>query len=278
MDVLPDIAGLRQRLRGEANIGLVPTMGNLHDGHLALVRCARSVSASCVVSIFVNPTQFGANEDFGSYPRTMEEDLALLEAEQVDLVFAPSVREMYPEGQQLRTRISVPDLSDTLCGASRPGHFDGVATVVAKLFNIVAPQRAFFGEKDWQQLTVIRAMVRQLNMPVEVMGVATVRAASGLALSSRNGYLNPQELERAALLNRCLSRLAAAIDTGRRDYAEAEQEASDELGAAGFKVDYVAVRDAHRLSQPDADSRQLRILAAARLGRARLIDNVGVDL
>ena len=278
MDVVPDIAGLRQRLRGESNIGLVPTMGNLHEGHLALVRSARSASASCVVSIFVNPTQFGANEDFGSYPRTMAEDLALLEAEQVDVVFAPSVREMYPEGQQLRTRISTPDLSDTLCGASRPGHFDGVATVVAKLFNIVAPQRAFFGEKDWQQLTVIRAMVRQLNMPVEVVGVATVRAASGLALSSRNGYLSPQELERAALLNRCLSRLAAAIDAGTRDYAEAEQEASDELGAAGFEVDYVAVRDAQRLSQPDAESRQLRILAAARLGRARLIDNVGVDL
>ena len=278
MDVVPDIAGLRQRLRGASNIGLVPTMGNLHEGHLALVRSARSVSASCVVSIFVNPTQFGANEDFGSYPRTMAEDLALLEAEQVDVVFAPSVREMYPEGQQLRTRISTPDLSDTLCGASRPGHFDGVATVVAKLFNIVAPQRAFFGEKDWQQLTVIRAMVRQLNMPVEVVGVATVRAASGLALSSRNGYLNPQELDRAPLLNRCLSRLAAAIDAGTRDYAEAEQEASDELGAAGFEVDYVAVRDAQRLSQPDAESRQLRILAAARLGRARLIDNVGVDL
>ena len=273
-----DIAGVRERLRGEPNIGLVPTMGNLHEGHLALVRRCRSVSASCVVSIFVNPTQFGANEDFGSYPRTPRADLTRLEAERVDVVFAPSVEEMYPEGQELPTRVSVPALSDTLCGASRPGHFDGVATVVAKLFNIVAPQRAFFGEKDWQQLAVIRAMVRQLNMPVEVVGVATVRAASGLALSSRNGYLGEEELERAALLNRCLVRLAAAIDGGRRDYAQAERDASEELGAAGFDVDYVAVRDAHRLSKPDAYSRQLRVLAAARLGGARLIDNVGVDV
>ena len=275
---MQSIAGLRERLRGASNIGLAPTMGNLHEGHIALVRACRSSSATCVVSIFVNPTQFAPNEDFDSYPRTLQADLPLLENERVDVVFAPTVAEMYPEGRCGLATISVPALANILCGASRPGHFAGVATVVAKLFHIVAPDKAFFGEKDWQQLALIRAMVRQLNMAVEVIGVPTVRAASGLALSSRNSYLSEQQRERAALVSRCLNRLAAAIRAGRRDYAEAAAEASDELADAGFEVDYVAVRDAHRLLQPDAKTGQLRILAAARLGRTRLIDNVGVDL
>ena len=253
-------------------------MGNLHAGHLALVKACRQASDLCVVSIFVNPTQFGPNEDFGNYPRTLDEDLRLLEAAGTDLVFNPSVDAMYPDGQDGHAAVSVPSLAHTLCGEARPGHFDGVATVVAKLFNIVAPNEAFFGEKDWQQLTLIRTMARQLDMPVAVTGVPTVREASGLALSSRNNYLSDEERERAALINHVLTRIKAAIERGDRDYADAEARGCRTLAAAGFDVDYVAVRDADRLVPPDADTHTLRILAAARLGRARLIDNVGVAL
>ena len=280
MEALQHIAALRQRLsteRGRA-IGLVPTMGNLHDGHLALVRACREACDICVVSIFVNPTQFAAGEDYQSYPRTLASDLALLEEHGVDVVFQPSVEEMYPDGQADHAEVSVPALANTLCGASRPGHFNGVATVVAKLFNIVAPARAFFGEKDWQQLTLIRAMVRQLNMAVEVAGIPTVRARSGLALSSRNGYLSTEEREQAALLHRTLDGTKVAIEAGERDYAAAESRACQALTVGGFNVDYVAVRDADRLTPPDAKSVRLRVLAAAWLGGARLIDNVGLDL
>ena len=253
-------------------------MGNLHAGHLALVRECRRSSAVCVVSIFVNPTQFGPNEDFGNYPRTLAEDLLMLEAAGTDLVFNPAVDAMYPDGQEGHVSVSVPSLAHTLCGEARPGHFDGVATVVAKLFNIVAPDEAFFGEKDWQQLTLIRTMARQLDMPLAVTGVPTVREASGLAMSSRNNYLSDEERERAALLNQILNRIKAAIERGDRAYADAEARGCRALTAAGFDVDYVAVRDADRLVPPDDDTRTLRILAAARLGRARLIDNVGVAL
>ena len=253
-------------------------MGNLHDGHLALVRACREASDVCVVSIFVNPTQFAAGEDYQSYPRTLANDLALLEEHGVDLVFQPSVEEMYPDGQADHAEVSVPALANTLCGASRLGHFNGVATVVAKLFNIVAPAQAFFGEKDWQQLTLIRAMAQQLNMPVEVAGIPTVRAWNGLALSSRNNYLSTEEREQAALLYRTLDGTKAAIEAGDRDYAAAENSASRALTVGGFHVDYVAVRDADRLTPPDAKSVRLRVLAAARLGGARLIDNVGLAL
>ena len=253
-------------------------MGNLHAGHLALVKACRQASDLCVVSIFVNPTQFGPNEDFGNYPRTLDEDLRLLEAAGTDLVFNPSVDAMYPDGQDGHVAVSVPSLAHTLCGEARPGHFDGVATVVAKLFNIVAPNEAFFGEKDWQQLTLIRTMARQLDMPVAVTGVPTVREASGLALSSRNNYLSDEERERAALINDVLTRIKVAIERGDRDYADAEARGCRALATAGFDVDYVAVRDADRLVPPDADTHTLRVLAAARLGRARLIDNVGVAL
>ena len=278
MDVVQDIATLRAALMSQRHrkIGLVPTMGNLHAGHLALVRECRRASDHCVVSIFVNPTQFGPNEDFGNYPRTLDEDLRSLEAEGTDLVFNPSVEVMYPDGQDNHVSVSVPSLAHTLCGEARPGHFDGVATVVAKLFNIVAPDEGFFGEKDWQQLTLIRTMARQLDMPVTVTGVPTVREASGLAMSSRNNYLSDEERERAALINQTLTRIKAAIERGDRAYADAEVRGCRALTAAGFDVDYVAVRDADRLVPPDADTRMLRILAAARLGRARLIDNVGV--
>lgn len=280
MDVVQDIATLRAALDGRRHrkTGLVPTMGNLHAGHLALVRECRRASDHCVVSIFVNPTQFGPNEDFGNYPRTLDEDLRSLEAEGTDLVFNPSVEVMYPDGQDNHVSVSVPSLAHTLCGEARPGHFDGVATVVAKLFNIVAPDEGFFGEKDWQQLTLIRTMARQLDMPVTVTGVPTVREASGLAMSSRNNYLSDEERERAALINQTLTRIKAAIERGDRAYADAEVRGCRALTAAGFDVDYVAVRDADRLVPPDADTRMLRILAAARLGRARLIDNVGVAL
>ena len=278
MDLIHDIEPLRERIRGgkPASVGLVPTMGNLHEGHLTLVRACREATDMCVVSIFVNPTQFGPDEDFANYPRTLADDLRRLETEDVDVVFAPSVETMYPNGQQGHTTISVPALTNTLCGANRPGHFDGVATVVAKLFHIVAPDQAFFGEKDWQQLTLIRSMARHLDMPVQVVGVATVRAASGLALSSRNKYLTAEERDRAALINRCLNRIADGIRRGDRDYVAAQRRASEELTAAGFQVDYLAVRDAERLTEPDGDTTHLRVFAAARLGQARLIDNVGV--
>ncbi len=267
---------MRERLRaaGRGSIGLVPTMGNLHAGHMALVRACRAADDVCVVSIFVNPTQFGPAEDFASYPRTPQADRNMLAAAGVNFVFAPSVGEMYPDGQEGHTAIAVPALAGLLCGASRPGHFNGVATVVAKLFQIVQPQRAYFGEKDWQQLTLVRTMARQLNMPLEIVGVATVRAEDGLALSSRNTYLTAQERRRAPLLHRSLQRVRRAIESGERDYPAIEQSARRELAAGGFEVDYVAVRDPHRLAVANAATAPVRVLAAARLGATRLIDNV----
>ena len=278
VEVISTVAGLRERLRGAPSVGLVPTMGNLHAGHFALVRACRARCGTAVVSIFVNPTQFGPSEDFESYPRTLAADLAQLEREQVDVAFVPGVEEMYPPGAASPVSVSVPALAETLCGASRPGHFDGVATVVAKLFNIVAPQQAFFGEKDWQQLTVIRAMAHGLNMAVRVVGVPTVRAPSGLALSSRNAYLSTTEREQAAAIYRCLQTTATAIRDGERDYAGLEAKGCREIANAGLAPEYVAVRDAERLLPPSAETTTLRILAAARLGGARLIDNVGVGL
>jgi len=283
MDLADRIDAVRRRLAAldGHQVGLVPTMGNLHEGHLELVRACRRHCDVCVVSIFVNPTQFGPNEDFANYPRSLDDDLTRLDQAHVDVVFKPGVGEMYPDGQQNHVAVTVPGLANTLCGTSRPGHFDAVATVVAKLFNIVQPQHAFFGEKDWQQLTVIRAMVRQLDMPINVVGVPTVRAESGLALSSRNNYLSDAERDRAPLLNATLEDIKRAIEarrpSGNRQFQELENQAATSLTDGGFDVDYVAVRDAHRLCEPDAASTDLRILAAARLGGARLIDNVGVQ-
>ena len=279
MEVAHRIDEVRRRLAeiGGHAVGLVPTMGNLHEGHIELVRTCRRQCDVCVVSVFVNPTQFGPNEDFANYPRTLDDDLAHLDEAHVDVVFKPDVEEMYPAGQDDHVTVSAPGLANTLCGASRPGHFDAVATVVAKLFNIVQPRHAFFGEKDWQQLAVIRAMARQLDMPIDVVGVPTVRAESGLALSSRNNYLSDSERDQAALLNATLMDLKRAISAGNQRYSELESQAVTALADGGFDVDYVAVRDAHRLCEPDSASTDLRVLAAARLGRARLIDNVGVD-
>jgi pantoate--beta-alanine ligase len=264
--------------RAEERVALVPTMGNLHEGHAELVRRARALAPRVVVSIFVNPLQFGPNEDFTQYPRTPVEDRALLESLGVDVLFAPEVDDMYPRDQGSTTKVHVPHLAEMLCGEFRPGHFDGVATVVVKLLNLVQPDVALFGEKDFQQLAIIRRMVEDLCMPFEIVGVPTVREADGLAMSSRNRYLTPAERELAPRIYAELSRVRAAITSGRRDFAALEAEGRATLEGYGFKPDYFAIRDAVTLDAPTPRSRKLVILTAARLGKARLIDNVTVQL
>ena len=264
--------------RRGGNVALVPTMGNLHAGHLSLVRAARLVADRVVVSIFVNPMQFAAGEDFENYPRTLESDSAMLKGEGTDLLFAPSVEVMYPKPQGEQTRVEVPGLSDLLCGARRPGHFVGVATVVCKLFNMVQPDIALFGKKDFQQLMVIRRMAEDLAMPVRIIGVETMREADGLAMSSRNGYLSERERAIAPILYRTICGLAQAIREGGHDYAALEAQATRELDANGFRSDYVAVRRTADLLAPTADDQELVVLAAAYLGKARLIDNIEVSI
>ena len=273
MDTVRTIQHLRTALQGMTEVGLVPTMGNLHDGHMALVNASVERCAATVASIFVNPLQFGPNEDFDNYPRTLGADTGKLESAGVDLIFAPSAQELFSPADQA-VNVTLPSLSRLLCGRSRPGHFDGVATVVAKLFNIVGADYAFFGEKDWQQLTLIRSMVRYLNIPTTIVGVPTERAADGLALSSRNQYLSDAERAVAPSLYRTLCSIRDAIQHGDRRYRVLERHGRDSLDAAGFEVDYVAVRDAHTLRIPGPSCERLRVLAAARLGRARLIDNI----
>lgn len=257
-------------------VALVPTMGNLHKGHATLVARAREHADRVVVSIFVNPLQFGPNEDFQTYPRTPAEDRALLEEYSADLLFAPEVSDMYPQPTRHHTIVQVPELSDMLCGAVRPGHFVGVATVVAKLFNIVQPDVALFGEKDYQQLAIIKRMVIDLCMPLQVIGVPTVREADGLAMSSRNRYLNAEQRRLAPHVYQALHQVEQGIRQGRRDFAALEQAADQQLRQAGYTPDYVSIRDADTLQPPTAESRKLVVLTAARLGRARLIDNVQV--
>lgn len=259
-------------------IAFVPTMGNLHAGHIHLVDEAHRYADRVVASIFVNPLQFGPSEDFAAYPRTLAADQEKLAAAGCDLLFAPGEREMYPLGCEGLTCVEVPGLSDILCGAFRPGHFRGVATVVSKLFHIVQPDVALFGEKDYQQLLVIRRMVRDLDMPVEIIGVATVREADGLALSSRNGYLSADERRLAAGLYAALQALAAQLREGRQDYAALEAAAVARLEQAGFRPDYVSVRRAADLGLPQAGERRLVVLVAARLGKTRLIDNLLIEL
>lgn len=274
------IAELRRQLaewrRSGESIALVPTMGNLHRGHLSLVEEARRQADRVVVSIFVNPTQFGPGEDYANYPRTPERDAELLRQAGVDLLFLPAAGQIYPPSDKPATYVEVPGLSDELCGAFRPGHFRGVTTVVCKLFNIVQPDVALFGDKDYQQLTLIRRMVADLDLPVRIVGMPTVREADGLALSSRNGYLGSAERQQAARLHAILQDAAARLKAGARNYQELEQQACEALIAAGFQPDYVAIRAAD-LSLPSADVRELVVLAAARLGRARLIDNLQVS-
>ena len=267
------------RARSEGKrIGFVPTMGNLHSGHAALVTKAAQRVDFVVASIFVNPLQFGPSEDLDKYPRTLAADQEKLLQAGCHLLFAPTVEEMYPDGMDGQTRVSVPQLSEGLCGASRPGHFEGVATVVSKLFNMVQPDLAVFGQKDFQQLAVIRALVRDLNMPIQIIGEPTVRAEDGLALSSRNGYLNDEQRATAPALYRLLSQMAAAIEQGERDYPALIANGQQQLSAAGFRPDYLEVRQALSLRPAVPEDRDLVILVAAFLGATRLIDNLHLNL
>ncbi|WP_024298849.1 pantoate--beta-alanine ligase [Methylomicrobium lacus] len=275
MQTVTAIAELRTIIgawrRAGDRIAFVPTMGNLHAGHISLVDAARRRAERVVVSIFVNPTQFGVGEDFAAYPRTEAEDRERLLAAGADLLFLPAVREMYDSAA--KTVVSVAGLSDLHCGAFRPGHFNGVATVVAKLFNIVQPDTAFFGLKDYQQLVIIRTMVGDLNMPVELVPVETVREANGLAMSSRNGYLSAAEKANAAKLYQALCTAKEAVLSGAA-YADIEGQAQAFLSAAGFRPDYFSICRSLDLAAAALEDRDLVILAAARLGKTRLIDNI----
>ena len=277
MQVLHTIAALRAALQGAQGTAFVPTMGNLHEGHLALVRQARATVAAAtpvVASIFVNRLQFAPHEDFDSYPRTFDRDSALLREQGCNILFAPAEAELYPEPQDVKVQPPAA-LADMLEGAFRPGFFTGVCTVVAKLFNAVQPRLAVFGKKDYQQLMVVRHMVRQMAMPVQVLGAETCRADDGLALSSRNAYLSPEERAEAPALAQTLRTLAAAVQAGRRDWAAMEAQAQATLQSRGWAPDYVALRRQADLSLPGSeDGTALVVVAAARLGRTRLIDNL----
>ena len=259
-------------------IAFVPTMGNLHEGHLDLVRKARTLCDVVVVSIFVNPLQFGPNEDLDAYPRTLAADKEKLFAEGVQVLVAPGVEAIYPQGMEAQTVVHVPDLGDTLCGRSRPGHFDGVTTVVSKLFNIVQPDVAVFGEKDFQQLSIVRKMTSDLCMPIEIVGVRTTRDEDGLAKSSRNGYLSPRERATAPLLHQTLAECREAIACGFDNFLQLESHARMKLLQAGFEPDYFAIRDARTLLPVTESTEEIAILAAAQLGTTRLIDNVRLAL
>ena len=282
MDTVQAAAGLRERIgawrRARERIAFVPTMGNLHAGHFSLVARARACADRVVASVFVNPTQFGPREDFASYPRTLDQDQAGLAAHGCDLLFAPEVAEMYPFGPTNTVRVEVPGLSDILDGAARPGHFVGVATVVTKLFNLVQPDVAVFGQKDYQQLLVIRRMTQDLRLPIEIVGAPTQREPNGLAMSSRNQYLSSEERERASIIHRTLCAMREALHQGIA-HEEIQQQAHAKLENAGLAPDYAVLRRAADLSQPNPSERAgLIALIAARLGRARLIDNLITDL
>jgi pantoate--beta-alanine ligase len=253
-------------------------MGNLHQGHLALVELAREHAERVIVSVFVNPTQFGEGEDYEDYPRTLEMDTRRLKKAAADLIFAPDVETVYPFGLDLATVVSVPGLTENFCGASRPGHFDGVTTVVARLFAMTTPDAAVFGQKDYQQQLVIRHMAADLSLPIKIITAETVRDDDGLALSSRNSYLSEEERARAPLLYEALSRAGNELQNGRRNFANLEQEALASLSAAGIDVEYFAIRRAQNLELPDRDCDELVVLVAARLGKARLIDNIVITI
>ena len=258
-------------------IGFVPTMGNLHQGHLNLLIRARELSDFVVSSIFVNPLQFNNADDLERYPRTLEEDQASLKEFGCDLLFAPAEAEVYPKGRDSQTFVEVPEVSNLYCGASRPGHFRGVTTIVNKLFNLVQPDLAVFGRKDFQQLHVIRRMVDDLSMPIEIVGEETARADSGLALSSRNGYLTDSELAAAPALYQQLSQIRDQVQAGSNEFAVLQVKASEALEEAGFRRDYVHIVNRNTLQPATSDDTQLVILAAAYLGHARLIDNLEFD-
>ncbi|ARR50178.1 pantoate--beta-alanine ligase [Photobacterium damselae subsp. damselae] len=282
MQTFADIASMREQVRTwrreGRRIAFVPTMGNLHDGHMRLVRKARKYADIVVVSIFVNPMQFDKPEDLQNYPRTLNDDLTKLDAEHVDVVFTPTPEMMYPQGLESQTFVEVPILSQMLEGALRPGHFRGVATIVTKLFNIVQPDVACFGEKDYQQLALIRQMVKDMAMDIEIVGVPTVRELDGLALSSRNGYLTVDERQRAPVLARTMRWVSSQMRGGRTDYDDLIVDANDQLRAAGLQPDASFIRDAVTLQPVSETSTKAVILMAAQLGKARLIDNQVVDL
>lgn len=281
MQTVQDAPALRAAIRGWRSkgqtVGFVPTMGNLHAGHQSLIKLARARADRVVASVFVNPTQFGPNEDFERYPRTLVQDQAALADEDCDLLFAPDVATIYPFGAEHSVSLRVPQITEVLEGAHRPGHFDGVATVVCKLFNLVQPDLAVFGQKDFQQLKVIERMVRDLSLPVKVMSAATLRAEDGLALSSRNQYLSAAERARAPLIHDALQNMRELLHKGH-PWQALEQVAVARLARAGFAPDYAAIRRAEDLGEPAEGQREgLIALIAARLGSTRLIDNLLLD-
>lgn len=275
MDIINDIVSLRARLGQEASIAFVPTMGNLHEGHLSLVRIAHQNAGCVVASIFVNQLQFLPDEDFNQYPRTLSEDCRLLESEGTDVVFAPSASALYPDRQVCMVEPS--PVASTLEGEFRPGFFRGVATVVLKLLNIVQPDVAVFGKKDYQQLHIIREMVRQLNLPVEIIAGETIRLAEGLALSSRNQYLSDSERTEAVCLFQALNEIKKAVEMGERDYPALQDKAIRNLINRGWKPDYIALQRRDTLTPAQAGDHNMVVLGAARLGRTRLIDNLEIS-
>ena len=279
IETLPLLRQQIRRLRMEGKrVAMVPTMGNLHDGHMKLVDEAKARADVVVVSIFVNPMQFDRPEDLARYPRTLQEDCEKLNKRKVDLVFAPSVKEIYPNGTETHTYVDVPGLSTMLEGASRPGHFRGVSTIVSKLFNLVQPDIACFGEKDFQQLALIRKMVADMGFDIEIVGVPIMRAKDGLALSSRNGYLTAEQRKIAPGLYKVLSSIADKLQAGERDLDEIITIAGQELNEKGFRADDIQIRDADTLLEVSETSKRAVILVAAWLGDARLIDNKMVEL
>ena len=282
MQVFHHISSLREALAAERRsgkrIGFVPTMGNLHNAHLELVRIAQKNCDVVVTSIFVNPLQFGLNEDWDKYPRTLAADTAKLESVNCDYLFCPDEKEIYPNGMAEQTRVIVPTMTDVLCGSSRPGHFEGVTTVVTKLFNIVQPDEAVFGIKDFQQLAVIRRMVEDLCIPIKITAGEIFREADGLAMSSRNGFITEEERPRVAVLNRTLNGIKQHIEQGRRDFTLLVEKARAQVEAAGFRVDYISICNSRTLDMAAHDDREITILGAMYTAGARLIDNVSVVL
>lgn len=282
MQVFHHISSLRAALAAERKagkrIGFVPTMGNLHNAHLELVKIAQKSCDIVVTSIFVNPLQFGLNEDWDKYPRTLAADSAKLESVGCNYLFCPDEKEIYPNGMAEQTRVIVPTMTDVLCGASRPGHFEGVTTVVTKLFNIVQPDEAVFGIKDFQQLAVIRRMVEDMCIPVKITAGEIFREADGLAMSSRNGFITADERPKVAVLNRSLNAIKQAITDGRRDFTVLVTEARTQIEASGFRVDYISICNSRTLEMAAHDDREITILGAMYTQGARLIDNVSVVL
>lgn len=278
MQIIKTINELRSALEKQTSVAFVPTMGNLHAGHIQLVEVAKRHTQCMVVSIFVNPLQFGVNEDLASYPRTLDADCKKLEAAGTSIVFAPTVEEMYPDfdGENLNQTITItpPPIANELCGASRPGHFSGVATVVMKLFNIVQPTVAVFGKKDFQQLYIIEQLVKQFNLPIEVIGVHTVREPSSLAMSSRNGYLTAEQRNQAGQLNKTLQNIVNLVNSGANDYPKLEHQAKTALTGQGWLVDYISIRSSLTLAPATDTDSQLVVLGAAKLANTRLIDNI----